>query len=148
MPCESYTLHFVTEESIAVIPLLNSRVFQDFPTLKLVVSHGGGAIPYQIGRFMATRYRARHPEPFEDALRKLYFDTCLYSREALELLFKVCGPDRCMFGTERPGTGTAKNPNTGKWMDDVKRLIDSIEWLSDADRQKIYEDNARAVYKL
>ncbi|HZU05288.1 MAG TPA: amidohydrolase family protein [Chloroflexota bacterium] len=147
-PRESYSLHFVNEESIAIISLLSSRVFQDFPTLKLVISHGGGAIPYQLGRFRATRIRQRHPEPFEEAMRKLYYDTCLYSKEALELLFKVVGPDRCLFGTERPGTGTALDPVTGRWTDDLKPVIESIEWLTDADRKKIFEDNAKALYKL
>jgi 4-oxalmesaconate hydratase len=146
-PRESYSLHFIQEESVAILSLLNSRVFDDFPTLKLIVSHGGGAIPYQVGRFEAARYRAGR-EPFRESLRQLWFDTCLYTREALELLFRVVGPDRCLFGTERPGTGTARDPRTGAWMDDVKALIDRIEWLSAADRQRIYEDNARALFRL
>ena len=102
-PRESYSLHFVNEESTAVIGLCSSRVFQDFPRLKIMVSHGGGAIPYQIGRFRAARWRQKGAEEFDAALRRLYFDTCLYSREALEPLFKVVGTDRCLFGTERPG---------------------------------------------
>jgi len=40
-----YTLHFINEETIAVYGLVNSNVFKDFPSLKIVVSHGGGAIP-------------------------------------------------------------------------------------------------------
>jgi OH-DDVA meta-cleavage compound hydrolase len=147
-PRESYSLHFVNEESTAVIGLCSSRVFQDFPRLKIMVSHGGGAIPYQIGRFRAARWRQKGAEEFDTALRRLYFDTCLYSREALELLFKVVGTDRCLFGTERPGTGTAQDPGTGKWSDDLKPVIESIEWLSEADRRKIFEENARAVYRL
>jgi 4-oxalmesaconate hydratase len=58
------------------------------------------------------------------------------------------GTDRCLFGTERPGTGTAQDPGTGKWSDDLKPVIESIEWLSEADRRKIFEENARAVYRL
>lgn len=147
-----YTLHFINEESIAIISLLTSRVFLDFPTLKLVISHGGGAIPYQIGRFrafyMRRNRRVMDDEPFEVSLRRLYFETCLYSKEALELLFKVVGPDRCLFGAERPGTGSEIDPETGLWMDDIKPLIDDIEWLTDAERKMIYEDNAKAVHNL
>ena len=44
----------------------------------------------------------------------------LYNQEALELLFKIVGTDRCMFGTENPGTGTYKDPKTGKMLDDLK----------------------------
>jgi 4-oxalmesaconate hydratase len=148
VPRESYTLHFITEESIAIISLLNSRVFEDFPTLKIVVSHAGGAIPYQVGRFRAGWLRAKRAERFEDALRKLWFDTCLYSKEGLELAFKVCGPDRVLFGTERPGTGTAFDPETDRWIDDLKPVIESIDWLTEADRRKIFEENARSLYKL
>jgi len=147
-PREPYSLHFINEESTAIFSLLNSRVFADFPALKLVISHGGGAIPYQAGRFRAARGRRGGAETFDDGLRRLYFDTCLYSKEALELLFKVVGPDRCMFGTESPGTGTVKDPQTGRWMDDLKPLIEDIPWLSEADRQKIFEDTARKVFKL
>jgi predicted TIM-barrel fold metal-dependent hydrolase len=152
-----YTLHFVNEESIAVVSIINSRVFQDFPTLKLIVPHGGGAIPYQIGRFMATRYPSRRnidreafpeSEYFENVAKQFYYDTCLYTQEALELLFKVMGPDRCLFGTEAPGAGSSVNPHTGKAMDDLKSSIAAIEWLGPNDRKKILEDNAKKIYRL
>lgn len=147
-PREPYSLHFINEESTAIISLLNSRVFEDFPKLKLVISHGGGAIPYQVGRFRAARYRRGGKDRFEESIRRLYFDTCIYTKESLELLFKVVGPDRCMFGTERPGTGTVADPQTGRQMDDLKPVIESIEWLSEQDRKMIFEENARKVFKL
>ena len=151
-PRVPYTLHFINEESIAIISLLTSRVFLDFPKLKLVISHGGGAIPYQVGRFrafyMRPGRRVMGDEPFEVSLRRLYFDTCLYSKEALELLIKVVGPDRCLFGAERPGTGSEIDPDTGRSMDDIKPLIDDIDWLTEADRKMIYGDNAKAVHNL
>jgi 4-oxalmesaconate hydratase len=142
-----YSLHFINEESITVHSLANARVFEDFPTLKIEISHGGGAIPYQMGRFMASRYN-RGGERWEDAVRKVYYDTCLYTKEALELLFRVVGTDRCLFGTENPGTGSARHPETGRWMDDLKQVIEGIEWLTEADRKRIFEDNARALYKI
>lgn len=150
---EPYTLHFINEESISVISLLESRVFMEFPTLKIIISHGGGAIPYHMGRFIAFYDRPGRRaldamERFEESVKRVYFDTCLYSREALDLLIRVIGPDNCLFGTERPGTGSAMDPKTGKSMDDIKPHIDSFEWLTDSDRSKIYEDNARRLYKL
>ena len=150
---EPYTLHFINEESTAIISLLESRVFLDFPTLKIIISHGGGAIPYQLARFVAFYDRPGRRaldamERFEESIKRVYFDTCLYSKEALELLFKVIGPDNCLFGTERPGTGSAIDPKTGRSMDDVKALIDEIEWLTEEDRRKIYEENARKLFRL
>ena len=80
-PRESYTLHFINEESIAIVSLLESEVFERFPSLKIMVGHGGGAIPYQLARFEAWRSRSGNPERFRDAMRKLYYDTCVYNAE-------------------------------------------------------------------
>lgn len=146
-PRESYTLHFINEETIAVLSLLNSNVFNDFPKLKIIISHGGGAVPYQMGRFMAGRYRGKN-EPFEEAIRKLYFDTCVYTKDAIELLIKTVGSDRVMFGTENPGTASVKSPKTGKYMDDLKPVIESIEWLTAEDKQNIFEGNAKGIFKI
>jgi 4-oxalmesaconate hydratase len=84
---------------------------------------------------------------FLDNLRKMYFDTCVYSQEGLECLLKVVGVDRCLFGTEVPGLGTCHRPD-GRWYDNVEDYVNNIEWLTDADRQKIYADNAIKLFKL
>jgi 4-oxalmesaconate hydratase len=143
----TYSLHFILEESIAVVSLLNSAVFTDFPTLKILVSHGGGAIPYQFARFEAGTLR-RGTERFSDRLRKLWFDTVLYSEEALALLIKTVGADRCLFGSERPGIGTVKDPRTGRFLDDTKPILESFDWLSAAEKRMIFEDNARKLFRL
>jgi len=143
----TYSLHFINEESIGVVSLLNSNVFKDFPTLKILVSHGGGAIPYQWGRFEASALR-RGGERFSDRLRNLYYDTVLYTKEALELLIKTVGADRCMFGTERPGVGTVKDPRTGRWLDETRYLIEDFGWLSADDKKMIFEGTAKKAFKL
>src|SRR5262249_1309861 len=107
----------------------------------------GGAIPYQVARFDASALR-RGVERFSEKLRKLYFDTVLYSRDSLELLFKTVGPERCLFGTERPGVGTVKDPKTGKWLDETHHIIEGFEFLSAADKKMIFEENAKKVFKL
>lgn len=145
----NYSMHFINEESVAVMALARSKVFKTFPTLKIVVSHGGGAIPYQFGRFQAPSLRpGRAPEPFLDSLRRLYFDTVLYSEEALRLLIKTVGADRCIFGAERPGVGTIKDPKTGRWMDDIAPFIEGFDWLSASDKTAIFSGNAKRVFKL
>lgn len=144
-PRESYSNHFITEETIAILSLMNSNVFKDFPNLKIIVPHGGGSIPYQIGRWRAQR---RGGETFDESLRRLYFDAVLYNQESIELLFRIVGTDRCLFGTERPGTGAAKDPETGRWMDDLKPVIENISWLTEKDRRLVFEDNAKLVFRL
>jgi len=143
-----YSVHFINEETIAVFGLVNSTVFQDFPKLKIIVSHGGGAIPYQLGRFEAPSLRRGTGARFSDGLRKLYYDTVLYTEDALRLLIKTVGVDRCLFGTECPGTGSSVDPATGRSMDNVKPMVENIETLSSADKQKILCDNAKAVFNL
>ncbi len=149
---ESYSAHFISEESIAVLNLCKgeSRVFTDFPNLRLIISHGGGSVPYQIGRWRAHRFREQESNPslesFDESMRRLYYDTVLYNVESLDFLFRIVGIDRCLFGTENPGSGSSRDPRTGAWLDDLKPVIESIAWLSETDRSRIFEDNTRAVF--
>jgi 4-oxalmesaconate hydratase len=172
---ETYDEHFASEETLAVTSLLHSDVFERFPELKVMISHGGGSIPYQVGRWRAHWFsdlaaKKPHiaayfrdleqagtaglalPEPppdltrFDDALRLLYFDTDLHDPLALTLLIRTVGADRCVFGTERPGSGAAINPDTGRSMEDIKYTIDGLEFLTDEQRGLIYEHNARKLF--
>jgi predicted TIM-barrel fold metal-dependent hydrolase len=143
-----YTLHFINEETIAVYGLVNSNVFKDFPSLKIVVSHGGGAIPYQFGRFQSGSMRKPVGERFSDGLKKLYFDTVLYTESALKLLVEVMGPDNLVFGAECPGVGSAVNPDTGNTFDNIVPFIEKMSTLNDKQRRDILENNARRLYKI
>lgn len=148
---ESYSQHFITEESIAILSLAKSRVLDDFPSLRVIIPHGGGSVPYQLGRWEAERL---HPglggsptaRPFRDSLRQLWFDTVLHNRSALALLFEVVGPERCVFGSERPGSGSTVDPATGRPFDDVRATIEEIDAIDDAARRAIYETNPLAVF--
>jgi predicted TIM-barrel fold metal-dependent hydrolase len=143
-----YSVHLINEENIAIMGLLNSTVFQDFPSLKIVVPHGGGAVPYQLGRFDAASLRTKGNVRFRDKLRWLHYDTVLYTREAIEFLIKTVGVDRCIFGTELPGVGSVVDPETGKQMDDLKPYIDAFDWLSPGEKRDIFEGNARKVFRI
>jgi 4-oxalmesaconate hydratase len=144
-PRESYTLKFINEESIGIISLMESKTFERFPNLKLIFPHGGGAIPYHMGRFRSISSR-RGGEYFDDKLKRLHFDTTTYDRNALELLFKTVGADRVLFATEKPGTGSGRDPATGKDFDDLKPVIESIPFLSAADRENIFSCNCTRLY--
>jgi predicted TIM-barrel fold metal-dependent hydrolase len=148
---ETYSEHFITEESIAIHSVLRGNVFAHFPDLKLIVSHGGGSVPYQVGRWRAAQLNpiiGGNPdaEHFDSLLRKFWFDTVLYNRESLELLFRVVGADRCLFGTEKPGSGSAMDPATGLDFDDLKPVVESIEFLSDEERHAIFVGNAEMLF--
>ena len=145
-PRSPYTLHFVNEESIAVYGLAHSDVFTDFPSLKVVCSHGGGAIPYQIGRFQSSA--SRRGVDFLERMRHLYYDTVLYTEEALRLLIKTVGADRCLFGSECPGVGSTMDPCCGRLRDDIRPVIEGFDWLSREEKTMIFEGNARTVFGL
>ncbi len=146
---QPYTLNFINEETTAVYGLVSSSVLKDFPTLKIVISHGGGAIPYQIGRFQSSTIMHSGPgERFLDGVRKLYYDTVLYSEGALRLLIETVGADRCLFGAECPGVGSSVNPDTGRTFDDIRPTIESFDWLSKEQKHSIFEGNARKLFKI
>jgi predicted TIM-barrel fold metal-dependent hydrolase len=148
---ETYSEHFVTEESIAILSMLRSSVFDDFPTLRVMISHGGGSVPYQLGRWQAE---VLHPalgggpdvERFEVRLRRFWFDSVLHYPPALELLLRTVGADRVLFGTEKPGSGSAPNPQTGRDFDDLKPVIEGFGFLSDAEKTGVLCDNAQLVF--
>lgn len=143
---EPYSLHFINEETTAVYGLIKSTVLDDFPDLKIVVSHGGGAIPYQVGRFDSSS--VRRPPRFLDRLRRLYFDTVLYSREAIELLIKVVGPEHCVFGAEMPGVGSAINPETGETFDTIIPFIRDCDFITEDEKTAILGGNAMKLFKI
>jgi 4-oxalmesaconate hydratase len=151
---ETYSEHFISEESTAILTLLNSEVFLRYPSLKILVAHGGGSVPYQIGRWRAARLHPRLKagyaidESFDDAIRRVWFDTVLHNPPSLELLLKTVGADRCLFGTEKPGSASVPDPATGRDLDDLKPVIDGFDFLTDADRSAIFEGNARALFRL
>jgi predicted TIM-barrel fold metal-dependent hydrolase len=64
-PRESFHGHFITEESIAILSLVDSKVFHDFPKLKLIISHGGGSVPYQVGRWRSQLRGPNDSETFD-----------------------------------------------------------------------------------
>lgn len=141
-----YTLNFLLDETTAVYGLIHSDVFRDFPRLKIVVSHGGGAIPYHAGRFHASALR--RGEDFYAQLRQLYFDTVLYNEESLRLLIKTVGADNCLFGAECPGVGSAVDPATGHTLDHIAPFIAGFDWLSGEDKRKILAGNAIRLFRL
>lgn len=158
---ENYSEHMITEASRTVISLADSRAFEDFPGLSVVVSHGGGSVPYQIGRWRAARYLEYTQvesyddkdgdtsglKSFDDSLRHLHFDSLLHDPASLELLIKTVGADRVLLGTEVPGSGSPVDPRTGRSFDAIKPMIDAAGYLRDGERDQILRGNALRLYK-
>jgi 4-oxalmesaconate hydratase len=137
--------HYLNVDSTAFMQLMESHVLQDFPRLRIVLPHGGGNVPYQAARYRALSLMNKW-EPFDDFVTRLYFDTTVYSQDAMELLIRVVGVDNVIFASEMLGGVNAIDPASGRSFDDNRRFIDAIPWLTEHDRRKIFEDNARKVY--
>ena len=75
----------------------------------------------------------------------VFFDTCVYHQAGIDLLLKVVPVDNILFGSEMVGAVRGIDPETGYYFDDTKRYVDAAA-ISDADKQKIFEDNARKVF--
>lgn len=138
--------HYINADTTAFMQFLTSDLFRDFPTLKFIIPHGGGAVPYHWGRYRGLAQDMKRPPLKELLLNNVFFDTCVYHRPGIELLLKVIPADNILFASEMVGAVRGIDPETGQYFDDTRRYIDSIDWLSAADRRKIYEDNARKVY--
>jgi aminocarboxymuconate-semialdehyde decarboxylase len=95
------------EEAMAIASLMYEGILDAFPALKICISHGGGYMPYYMGRIArnyvekpATRVNMRK-SPAE-YMRMLWFDSCVYETEVLEALVRRVGADRVVLGSDYP----------------------------------------------
>jgi 4-oxalmesaconate hydratase len=138
--------YYINADTTAFMQLVTADLFKDFPTLRFIIPHGGGAVPYHWGRYRGLAQDLKRP-PLEELLREnVFFDTCVYHQPGIDLLLKIVPVENVLFGSEMVGAVRGIDPRTGRYFDDTKRYVDAVSWLSDADRRKIFESNARRVY--
>lgn len=137
--------HYLNGDTTAFMQFVLSDLFRDFPTLKFIIPHGGGAVPYHWGRYRGLAQQLGRP-PLTDLMNNVFFDTCVYHKPGIELLLKVVPTDNILFASEIIGAVRGIDPETGHYYDDTKRYIDAVDWLTDAQREKLFSANARRVY--
>jgi 4-oxalmesaconate hydratase len=137
--------HYINADTTAFMQFISADLFVDFPTLRFIIPHGGGAVPYHWGRYRGLAQDMKRPPLEESVLNNVFFDTCVYHMPGIELLFKVIPPENILFGSEMVGAVRGIDPRTGFNYDDTKRYIEALG-LDDATRTKVYEDNALRVY--
>jgi len=138
--------HYINGDTTAFMQFLTSDLFKDFPTLKFVIPHGGGAVPYHWGRYRGMAQDMKRPPLKDLLLNNVYFDTCVYHQAGIDLLTKVIPADNILFASEMVGAVKGIDPETAHYYDDTKRYIDGAASLSAKDKQKIFEGNALKVY--
>lgn len=137
--------HYINADTTAFMQLLASDLFKDFPSLRFVIPHGGGAAPYHWGRYRGLAQELKKPELREHLLNNVFFDTCVYHQPGIDLLTRVIPVDNVLFASEMIGAVRGIDPETGHFFDDTRRYIEAAD-LSAEERRKIYEGNARRVY--
>jgi 4-oxalmesaconate hydratase len=136
--------HYINGDTTAFMQFVTSDLFKDFPTLRLVIPHGGGAVPYHWGRYRGLAQDMKRP-PLSELMRNVFFDTCVYHQPGIDLLLKVVPADNVLFASEMVGAVNGIDPETGHAYDDTKRYVEAAA-ISDTDRAKLYAGNASRVY--
>ena len=145
-PCFHATgAHYINADTTAFMQFLTSDLFKDFPTIKFIIPHGGGAVPFHWGRYRGLAQDMKRPLLTELLLKNVFFDTCVYHQPGIDLLFKVIPLDNILFGSEMVGAVRGIDPETGQYYDDTKLYVDKLD-LNAAQLNQVYEGNARRVY--
>ncbi|NUS59050.1 MAG: amidohydrolase, partial [Streptomycetaceae bacterium] len=137
--------HYLIADTTAFMQLVQGDLFTDFPTLKFVIPHGGGAVPYHWGRFRGLAMALGKPDP-ETLLDNVFFDTCVYHQPGIDLLTQVIPSSSVLFASEMIGAVRDIDPRTGHYFDDTKRYVEATPNLTDAEREAVYSGNALRVY--
>jgi 4-oxalmesaconate hydratase len=138
--------HYINGDTTAFMQFITSDLFKDFPTLKFIIPHGGGAVPYHWGRYRGLAQDMGKPPLQEHVMNNVFFDTCVYHQAGIDLLTRVIPADNILFASEIVGAVKGIDPETGHYYDDTRRYIDAVNTISAGDKKKIFEDNVYRVY--
>jgi 4-oxalmesaconate hydratase len=137
--------YYLNADTMVMMQLILSDLFKQFPNLKFIIPHGGGAVPFHWGRFRGIALNGGRPELADIMGENIFFDTCVYHQPGIDLLTKVVPVDNILFASEMVGAVTGNDPKTGFGFDDTKRYVEAAQ-ISASDKKKIFEDNALKVY--
>jgi len=137
--------HYINADTTAFMQFIQGDLFRDFPTLRFIIPHGGGAVPYHWGRYRGLADMLKRPTLDGHVMRNVFFDTCVYHQPGIDLLVKVIDTHNILFGSEMLGAVRGVDPQTGHHFDDTKRYIDALD-IDAAAKRQIFELNVRRVY--
>ncbi len=138
--------HYINADTSVFMQLIEGDLFKEFPTLRLIIPHGGGAIPYHWGRYRGIAQDMGKPPLTEHLLKNVFFDTCVYHQPGIDLLFKVIPVENILFASEMIGAVRSVDQTIGRYFDDTKPYVDAVPGLSDADKKRVFEENVQRVY--
>jgi len=138
----SWSVGFMFDTTLAITRMIFEGFFDRYPDLKIIASHGGGTLPYLVGRFEkgdeveipSRRQMRRKPA---DYLRHIYYDCITYDLGALQYLISVVGADRVMFGTDWPHQ-----------VHDTKGAFANTARLPEGETRAVRSGNAERIFEL
>lgn len=137
--------YYLGADTTAFQQLIMSDVLRDFPTLRFIIPHGGGAVPYHWGRFRGM-VQDLNMAPLEELMGdNIFFDTCVYHQAGIDLLTSVVPARNILFASEMVGAVRGIDPRTGHHYDDTRRYLDAAV-LADEARAAIMCENTRRVF--
>ena len=127
--------------------MMAKDIFKDFPRLRFLIPHAGGALPCQIGRWRAIAkfYNWSSPDEILGS-GNVFVDTCVYNHLNMRMLFEAVPLDNILFGSECDGAFPGiVNPETNDHVDNTRRYVDDSS-LSSADKDQVFSGNSARVY--
>ena len=137
--------HYLNADTSVFMQLVEGDLFSRYPTLRFVIPHGGGAVPYHWGRFRGLADRLGKPPLEEHVLGNVFFDTAVYHQPGLALLLEVIPEDNVLFSSEMLGAVRGVDPKTGHPWDDTLRYVDQTP-ITAEHRAKLLAGNVARVY--
>jgi aminocarboxymuconate-semialdehyde decarboxylase len=133
---------FTFDTSLAIARCIYDGFLDRFPNLKLIASHGGGALPYLVGRLdicwdNIPAARAKTVEPPRNYMRRIYVDSVVFRQDALDMCVSVCGSDNVLYGSDYPHT-----------IGDMIGCLSRVDALPGGTRNKVRGRNAQRIFKL
>ncbi|MGN6754104.1 MAG: amidohydrolase family protein [Intrasporangium sp.] len=136
--------HYLNADTSVFVQLLQSDLFKRFPRLRLVIPHGGGAVPYHWGRYRGLAMRNGWQDP-SDLWRNVFVDTAVYHQPGIDLLLDVVPVENVLFASEMLGAVRGADPDTGIEWDDTLVYVRRAG-LSDDALRAVLGENALRVY--
>ena len=135
----AYAADFLLDTTRAAISMARSGCLERHPKLKIILSHGGGFVPYAAERIARTCSPDGSSEGGIDRLRRFYFDTALSSTPyALPSLLSFADAGRITFGSDWPFAAKERSSS-------YRRMLDEFP-LSVAQRHAISRGNAEELF--
>ena len=138
--------YYLGADTTAFMQLVQGDLFREFPTLRFVIPHGGGAVPYHWGRFRGLAQALGRPDTLMHILSNVFFDTCVYHQAGIDLLARVVPAENILFASEMIGAVRGIDPDTGHAFDDTRRYVEATPFLDDQTRRIVLHGNARRVF--